>query len=252
MFHRQPRNLEPFINRLTSRSILSDRERHEIRELPQIVTQARADQDFVGLGTRVTHASYVVEGLVGRFDQNSRGDRQITAVHLAGDMTDLHSVVQPTATSALQALSTSTILQVPHAELRRIASAYPAIAEALWRDCMVDLMILAQWVVNVGCRDARSRIAHFLCEMACRYKARPVDGKVSFELLMTQSQLADVTGLTPVHVNRTLKGLAEIGTTFHHKFVRIDNWDALVEAGDFDQSYLQDDLRPEERIRIVG
>ncbi len=101
------------------------------------------------------HSSYVVAGMIGRFGQNSRGDRQITALHIKGDMADLHSVVQPTATSALRALSTSTILEVPHAKLRHVSGANPAIAEAFWRDCMVDSMVLAQWVVNVGRRDAR-------------------------------------------------------------------------------------------------
>ncbi len=166
-------------------------------------------------------------------------------------MSDLHSVVQPTATSALRALSTSTIMEVPHAKLRHLSGAHPAIAEAFWRDCMVDSMILAQWVVNVGRSDARTRIAHLLCEMACRYKTAPVDGKVQFELAMSQHHLADATGLTPVHVNRILTGLIDIGTSFQHKLVRIEDWDALVETADFDRGYLQDDLAPEERIRLA-
>jgi CRP-like cAMP-binding protein len=251
MLHRPLRNLEPFIDRLALRSILSERERHQIRELPIAVRQVKAGHDFVGLGERVGHVSYIVEGLVGRFDQNSKGERQITAVHIGGDMADLHSVVQPTATSALQALSTSTILQISHPALRHASGTHPAVAEAFWRDCMVDSMILAQWVVNVGCRDARSRIAHFLCEMACRYKVVPANGKASFELSMTQAQLAEITGLTSVHVNRTLKSLNEMGTSFYRKIVRIENWDALVRIGDFDRGYLQDDLGQEERIRIV-
>jgi CRP-like cAMP-binding protein len=244
-------NLRPFLARLKSRSVLSDREQRQILELPVRVKQARPNEDFVALGERVDHACFVVDGLVGRFDQNSQGDRQITALHIPGDMPDLHSVVQPTATSALQALSTSTILEVPHAALRAASGKYPAIAEALWRDCMVDSMILAQWVVNVGRREAKSRVAHLLCEMAWRYKATPVGGRVEFQLPMTQAQLADAAGLTPVHVNRTLKALAGVGTRFGQKTVRIDDWDALVEIGDFDPAYLQDNMKPEERIRLV-
>ncbi len=68
---------------------------------------------------------------------------------------------------------------------------------------------------------------------------------------MTQYHLADATGLTTVHVNRTLTGLVDIGTTFQHKSVRIEDWDALVETADFDRGDLQDDLAPEERIRLV-
>lgn len=252
MLRNSPSNLLPFLGRLSRRSMLSEREQSKILELPVRVKQARTNEDFVALGEKVDHACYIVDGLVGRFDQNAGGDRQITALHIAGDMPDLHSVVQPTATSALQALSTSTILEIPHAALRAAAATYPAIAEAFWRDCMVDSMVLAQWVVNVGRRDAHSRLAHLLCEMACRYKVVPRGGgRVEFELAMTQSQLGDATGMTPVHVNRTLKKLALTGTTFRSRTVRIQDWDALVEIGDFDHAYLQDDLKPEERIRIV-
>jgi CRP-like cAMP-binding protein len=251
MLHLQQSNLQPFVERLTGRSILSERERCEILNLPSRAKQVRPNEDFVALGERVDHACFVVAGLVGRFDQNARDDRQITALHIRGDMPDLHSVVQPTATSALQALSVSTILEIPHAALRRASGTHPAIAEAFWRDCMVDSMILAQWVVNVGRRDARSRIAHLLCEMVCRYEVAPAHGKIVFDLPMTQAQMADATGLTSVHVNRSLKSLADIGTIFHHRRVRIEDWDALVAMGDFDSDYLQCNLQPEERIRLV-
>jgi CRP-like cAMP-binding protein len=247
----QQSSLQSFVDRLTSRSVLSSAEQRRLLDLPISVRQVEPNEDFVRLGERVGHASLVVEGLVGRFDQNSRGDRQITALHIKGEMPDLHSVVQPTATSALQALTTSTIITVAHGALRSATADYPAIAEALWRDTMVDSMILAQWVMNMGRRDAKSRVAHLLCEMACRYGTRPREGKVVFQLPMTQVQLADATGLTPVHVNRTLKALERIGTLFRHKTVRVNDWDALVEMGDFNSGYLQEDTRPEERIRIV-
>jgi CRP-like cAMP-binding protein len=245
-----PSSLRPFLDRLASRSILSPEEEQSILDLPVRARQARPNQDFVTLGQKVDHACFVLEGLIGRFDQNARGDRQITALHIAGDMPDLHSVVQPTASSALQALTTSMVLEVPHSALRDAAARHPAIAEAFWRDTMVDSMILAQWVVNVGRRNALSRLAHLFCELACRYNVVPVDGKASFELHMTQLHLAEAAGLTPVHVNRTLKKLAEIGTTIHHKMVQIGNWDALVEVGDFHRAYLQEN-GPEQRMRIM-
>jgi CRP-like cAMP-binding protein len=245
-------NFDLFLDRLNSRSVLTEVEQDRVRALPFRVRQVSAHCDVVKLGEVVDQACFVTAGLVGRYDQNAGGDRQITALHIPGDMPDLHSVVQPTATSALEALSTTTVMEIPHFAIRSAAAAHPALAEAFWRDSMVDAMILAQWVVNVGCRDARSRIAHLLCEMACRYKVVPKSGKVEFTLGMTQAQMADATGLTSVHINRTLKRLAEIGTTFRNQKVKIDNWDALVEVGDFDRRYLQDEIPAEERVRIAS
>lgn len=251
MLHHPETSLQCFLARLTSRSILTDEEKQAVLDLPAKLFQIAPSHDFVRLGERVDQACFVVAGLVGRFDQNSQGARQITALHIAGDMPDLHSVVQPTATSALQALSSATILKVPHAALREAAASYPAIAEALWRDSMVGSMILAQWVVNLGRRDARTRIVHLLCEMACRYGVVDGGGEVRFRLSMTQSQLADATGLTAVHVNRSLKNLALEGITFHSRSVRIEDWDTCVEMGDFESDYLQADVRPQERIRVM-
>lgn len=102
MLQHHESNPQRFLDRLTSRSVLSEREKQEILSLPVNARQASPNEDFVRLGERVNHACFVVDGLVGRFDQNAAGGRQITALHIPGDMPDLHSVVQPTATSALQ------------------------------------------------------------------------------------------------------------------------------------------------------
>jgi CRP-like cAMP-binding protein len=245
-------NLQPFVDKLTSHSVLSQEEQQAILNLPGHAAQVQANRDFVRLDEVVEHVCLIVDGLVGRFDQNTEGLRQITALHIPGDMANLHSVVLPKATSALQALTTTTILRVPQSAIRAAARSYPAVAEALWRDCMVDAAILAKWVVNVGRRDAKTRIAHLLCEMATRYKAALAPEGVTFEMRVTQGHLADATGLTSVHVNRVLKNLRESGlATFHRGTVSILDWDALSKAGEFDSSYLHADLKPEERLRIM-
>ena len=179
--------------------------------------------------------------------------RQITAMHIPVDMCDLHSVVQPVPTSALQALSVATILRIPHSAIRTVAAHYPAVAEALWRDCMVDAAILCEWVVNVGRRDAKMRIAHLLCEMANRLGAA-ADGRndIVFDFPLTQTQLADATALTPVHVNRTLQALRGLGLVdWHQRVVRLPRLDALEELAEFDRDYLQCEVRPEQKMRIA-
>jgi CRP-like cAMP-binding protein len=245
-------DLQRFLDKLTDRSVLSKEEQQAVLDLPGKSEHVQANRDFVRLGERSDHASLLVAGLVGRFDQNLEGKRQITAIQIPGEMPDLHSVVQPTATSALQALSIATIIRVPHAALRSATNVYPALAEAFWRHCMVDAAILSQWVVNVGRRSAKTRIAHLLCELGTRLRAVSTDGETFFPLAVTQEQLADATGLTGVHVNRTLKTLRRDGLAdFSNRSVRIPNWKALAAVGEFEPTYLQEDVRPEERLRIV-
>ena len=248
MPHSTRPDLQRFLDRLTSRSVLSQEEQQAILDLHGHAVQVQSNRDFVKLGEQTEYASLVVAGFVGRFDQNAEGARQITALHVPGDMADLHSVVQPEATSALQALSTATIVRIPHEAVRAAATAFPGLAEALWRDCMVDASILSEWVVNVGRRNARARIAHVLCEMAVRLKAAPAQGEIIFPFPVTQTQLADVTGLTAVHVNRTLQGLRRDRLADIKHSAHIYDWDALAKAGDFDAGYLQTNVKPRKRL----
>jgi CRP-like cAMP-binding protein len=92
----------------------------------------------------------VVEGLVGRFDQMKDGRRQISALYIPGDMCDLHSTVMPVAGWGLEAITTTTVLHVPHYDLRNLATEFPNVALAFWRDTTADASVLAKWVGNSG------------------------------------------------------------------------------------------------------
>jgi CRP-like cAMP-binding protein len=117
---------------------------------------------------------------------------------------------------------------------------------------MVDAAILSEWVVNVGRRDAKTRIAHLLCEMATRLHATAGENDFVFDFPVTQTQLAEATAMTAVHVNRTLQSLRADGLIeWHQRVIRMPRWDALMERAEFDPAYLQAQLRPEQRLRIV-
>ncbi|HVM37374.1 MAG TPA: helix-turn-helix domain-containing protein, partial [Sphingomicrobium sp.] len=89
-------------------------------------------------------------------------------------------------------------------------------------------------------RNARTRVAHLLCEFSLRLKLAGLGNANGYELPMTQEQLADATGLTPVHVNRTMKALeAEaLIERVSPRAIQIGDWRKLSEAGDFDSNYL--------------
>lgn len=239
------RSLRAFLDRLTSRSALTVEEQRAVLDLPGTAIQVRPNRDFVPLGKRVDHSCLVVAGIVGRFKQDRDGRRQITMLHVPGDMCDLHSVVEPVATSALQALSNATILQVPHAAIRAAAARFPALSLALWRDCMVDAAIMAECIMNVGRRDARERVAHLLCEMAVRMGSAPQGNETTFDLPITQAHVADATALTSVHVNRTLQSLRAEGLLeWRSSRVRVCQWDKLKQVAQFDPDYLFANMKP--------
>jgi CRP-like cAMP-binding protein len=93
--------------------------------------------------------------------------------------------------------------------------------------------------VNLGRRDARGRIAHLLCELADRLEASGVVNGAAYDFPITQEQIADATGLTPVHTNRTLQALRKDGLiSLTASRLEIVDWDRLVELADFNERYL--------------
>lgn len=240
MKHSNSTTLAPFVEKLEARSRFSNEEREALLGLPFVPSQIRTNLDFVRRGEPVNHSCFVLDGLVGTFGENRNGGRQITSVFMQGDIIDLQSVVLPEAMSALQALTTTTILRVPHSALRQTARLYPNIAESFWRECVVDASIVNEWVVNVGRRRARPRMAHLFCEIACRSNRYQPDKPVSFPFPVTQNHLGDMLGLTPVHVNRTIREFRdEQVLETQERTVRILNWDRLAQIGEFDATYLR-------------
>ena len=242
-------DLQLFVDRLLDRSLLTDEEQQAILNLPATATEVRKKHDFVGLDEEISHSCLVVSGMVGRFGQTRNGTRQITAFHVPGDMADLHSAVRPIGLGGLNALCETTILRIPHIAIRKLAARYPAIAEAFWRDCLLDAAVLMQWVVNVGRRDAATRLAHIFCEMAVR-SARDREALTDYAFPVTQEQLGEAAALTGVHVNRSLKVLSGLATIKAGR-VAIHDWKGLTRAGDFDARYLTADTGPERQKRLL-
>ena len=232
--------LRLFLGKVCARSDLGAEEREAVLGLPAVPRRVEAHRDIVRLGEQVDQACLVAEGLVARFVQLEDGQRQLISFHIPGDMADLHSLILPAAPAPLVALAPTTLFQIPHSALRDLTFRYPAVADAFWRECVVDGNIVAQWLVSVGRRDARARLAHLICEMAVRSSqiGRLVHG--AFPLPITQEQIADALGLTPVHVNRTLRALREEGLVkaSRGEFAILD-WGGLVFAAGFDPAYLQ-------------
>jgi CRP-like cAMP-binding protein len=230
--------LRLFLGRLLVRSSLDPAAQQAVLNLPGRIAEVRRNQDFVGIGTHASHACLVMDGLTARWGRTLDGQRQITALHVAGDMPDLHSLMLPQVTFGLQALSTTTILCVPHAALRE-AAGMPEIAQAFWRDCTADAAIATEWVVNVGRRKAKPRIAHLVCEIATRLGMEGNGNSFAFHLPLTQTHIGGATGLSTVHVNRSLQELKKAGLAMlAGAEVQVLDWKSLKSAADFDPAYL--------------
>jgi CRP-like cAMP-binding protein len=231
--------LAPLVRKLDRLGVLTPADKALLEALPFTVREASAGQYLVREGAPTTECCILVSGYACRHKVAANGGRQIVSFHLAGDILDLQHLLLAVADHNVQTITEATVAWIPKAALKRVADESARIADAMWRDTLIDASIFREWVLNVGRRNARSRIAHVLCEFAVRLEEQGLADHYGYELPMTQEQLADATGLTPVHVNRTLKALQAEGLiTRTRRQVSFPNWKGLREAGDFNQRYL--------------
>ena len=233
-------HLEPLIRRLESIAPVSDEERRAIAALPITVRDLRADQDIVRDQDRPSQCCVILEGFACRYKLLPGGRRQIVSFHIPGDIPDLQSLHLEIMDHNLGTVIASKVAFIPHETVRLFLRAHSRIADVFWRDTLIDAAVFREWVVNVGRREAYGRIAHVLCEVYVRLRAVGLANGQSYLMPVTQAELGDATGMSTVHVNRTLQELRRDGliSTPRNGQVVIESWDGLQKAGEFDQTYL--------------
>jgi CRP-like cAMP-binding protein len=218
---------------------LGEEDRQAILALPHVTRNLAIGQYVVREGDVASHSCLVVKGFAMRHKIVGDGGRQVINIHMAGDMVDLQNALLAVADHNVQALTPMVAAFIPRDALVELAFSRPMVGRALWLETLVEGSISREWIANVGRRDARTRVAHLLCEFAMRLEAVGLGEQCDYELPMTQEQIADTVGLTTVHVNRTLKTLAEEGLiTRSKRSVVINDWKRMSDTGDFNPVYL--------------
>jgi len=232
--------LEPLVEKLAYRVALGDEDRAAIMALPFTIKKLERAQYIVRERDVATHSCLMLAGYSIRSKTTASGARQIVSIHMKGEMVDLQNSLLKVADHSVQMLVSGKIAMIPREAVVSITQKRPQVAQAMWIDTLVDASIFREWIMNVGRRDARTRIAHLLCEFAVRLRVAGLGQDTSYELPITQEQLADATGLTAVHVNRTLRAFDKEGLIErpNPRAVLIGDWRKLAQVGDFDTNYL--------------
>ncbi|HET7085838.1 MAG TPA: Crp/Fnr family transcriptional regulator [Rhizomicrobium sp.] len=230
-------SLKPFLDQLKLRAPLDDDAQRIILSLDFEVQEMGREQALIQHGETPKRICVIADGVAARCGRTLEGSRQITAIHVSGDMPGLPSLMLPSAGFSLCTLTKSRLLWVNRSELKQ-AARHPQIMEAFWRLALVDLAIAWEWEVNIGRRPAEKRVAHLVCELACRMNALARPG-CAFQLGLTQQQFADSCGISVVHANRCFQALRrERLLEAKGDWIAIADWDRLAEWAEFDDAYL--------------
>lgn len=217
----------------------------EIRALENAIAQVKlveARQVIARIGERLTQSTYLVEGFASRFIDGPDGGRQSVGLYVPGDFIDLHSFPVDQIDHNIMTLTRARVATVPHDALRTIMAEMPHLACMLWFSTLADAAMHREWIMCLGQMSALARLAHLLCELNIRLRLVGLSDGERYDLPLTQQDLADAAGLTPVHVNRMIRELRESGLAeFRQGKVRILDWKRLQSVADFDPAYLYAD-----------
>lgn len=228
-----------FIRHLQTLALLDADESAALSALPMRFRDVRKHQDIFREGDRVNESCIVLTGMVCRYKMAGDGRRQILSFHFPGDMPDLQSLNLSYMDHSLMALSAVRVGFISHEDLRVVIGRHEGVRNAVITRTLVDASIAREWLVNLGRRTALERIAHLFCECYLRLQVMGHAEQANFKLPLTQSELGDATGLSSVHVNRTMQELRRMGLIRSNGNEHsILDWEQLRQTADFTPGYL--------------
>ena len=237
--------IDALLLKLRARDTVSSEEERALRSAVADIRDYDSNRTIVRSGTTLNESCLQLSGFSCRYKDLADGQRQIMELHVPGDFVDLHSFLLKRLEHGVAALTPVRIAVVPHEGLKQITEDHPHLARLLWFSTLLDAAIHREKILSVGRRTAVARIAHLLCELFVRLQIVELTDGDQFRLPLTQADLADATGLTPVHVNRMLKKLRDNELlTFRNGQVAVHDWDRLQRVAEFSPSYLFLERRP--------
>ncbi|SFN03077.1 Crp/Fnr family transcriptional regulator [Methylobacterium pseudosasicola] len=230
---------DTLIRKLSQAGGLTEADHKTLRQVSLRSRQVPARRDLTSEEDRPENVHLVLSGFVCRYKILPKGQRHITALMVPGDFCDLHVAILDEMDHSIGTMTSCTVVEISRATIHDLTANHPRIAHALWWATLVDEAVLREWLVCLAGREASKRMAHLFCELLLRLSVVGLVKDDSYTVPFTQIDLADMLGLTPVHVNRVVQHLRSenlIVLRRHH--VQIPDKARLMTYCDFIPNYL--------------
>lgn len=237
---RHPHIGDPLSFRLEAYTKLSQDDRAQLDRLVRRgVREVAPRRDLIREGDKPTSIFLILDGWACRYKQLPDGRRQIVGLFIPGDVCDMNVYILKEMDHTIGAITKVRLAEIPADEFEALMHASPRITKALYWDELVTVAVQREWTLNLGQRTAYERISHLLIEMYTRLKAVGLTQDQSCDFPLTQGDIADATGLTSVHVNRTLQELRRNTLIeLHGRRLTILDMPTLKRAAMFNDNYL--------------
>lgn len=188
----------------------------------------------------------VIEGWLAASKSSLHGEVQLIDFMLPGDIADPTSADGKTAGLNIEAVTDALVSVIPLAAWHRMLAEAPRLARANEQVQAAERARLSERMLRLGRGSAESRIAYALIELCLRLKPLGLSENCAFHLPLTQRHIGDFTGLTAVHVCRTLRRFVRNGLveTADHMDVRIKDLAALSDIAGVEPERLAAEITP--------
>lgn len=243
----------PLTRKLSHFAPLSTSDRDVLNALAARQESFPTHVDIVAEGMAPRSVFLILKGMAIRYRSLADGGRQIMTFLIPGDLCDIHVFLAKAIDHSIGTITPVRIAAISRELLMDVFTLRPRISAALWWSSIQEEAMLRERIVSLGRRDARGRIAYMLCELLWRHAAVGLTNNETFRLSLTQTELGDTLGLTPVHVNRILAELQSHRLiSMDRKMISLLELKRLQEIADFTKDYLQLEGVPQEIIQYFA
>lgn len=231
----------PLITRLSSVFELSSSDIRAIEALENRAVRVAAKSELVEEFDAVSQCGLLVDGWAIRQKMLADGRRQVVDAFPGGTFFSLWPVGAAHSDHSVSALTDTRVVWFPPSGPRHLFRNHPTVGMAVLWTQVVEEALLMERILSLGRRTARERMAHILIEFGRRLMVRGLGSADDYELPVSQELLADLLGLSAVHVSRCLRSLEQDGLVVRsHRHIRLSLSPALYELANFDPRYLHE------------
>lgn len=233
------RSDSPVASKLEAFTKLSADDKAALSQVSRNIRFVEPRRDLISEGDKPRFVHLVLDGWACRYKQLPDGKRQIVSLFVPGDFCDVNVYILKYMDHSIGAITRLKVAMITAEEMSALTEQRPRMLQALWWHELVTTAIQREWTLNIGQRSAYERLAHLLIELYIRLNTvgRAQGGRCDFPL--TQNDLADATGLTAVHVNRTLQELRRDKLIeLDRRQLQILDLERMMDAAMFNPNYL--------------
>jgi CRP-like cAMP-binding protein len=231
--------MKALIARIAGYSDISEGEFTTLTSAPVERARHPRGATIISAGDDPTHVFVVSKGWALRYRTLNDGRRQIVNVMLPGDCFDLQALIATKADHSVVALTNVELLRLKRENFLNALKSNASLATAFWWAAVQEESILREQIVRLGRRSGRERLAHMLLELRRRLLQAGQEVGDTLTLPMSREVLADLLGLSSVHVSRSVSALRDAGLIrTSNGSIQLLDIEGLAEVAQFDPSYL--------------